>query len=609
MGYEVLARKWRPQQFDDVVGQQHVTQTLKNAINSDRIAHAFLFVGPRGIGKTSIARIFAKALNCQEGGPTATPCDACPSCLEIMKGNSLDVLEIDGASNNGVDQVRELRETVKFAPTRGKFKLYIIDEVHMLTSAAFNALLKTLEEPPPHVKFMFATTEPEKVLPTIISRCQRFNLRRIAIPLIAERLQMICDSEKIDADRDALLAVARGAEGGMRDAQSALDQLISFKGMEIHEEDVLSVFGLVSRGTLQQLAGSILQGDVPGLLSAVAGLDRSGKDLQRLVVELMECFRNLLVCMNVDDVGAALDMVAEEVTELRQLAGNSDTERVLRVTDILIETEERMRYALSKRILLETALIRASRAATVVSVDQLLKKMKTLGGQFGGVPSVATVEHDAARPASYVVSAPAVATPAAPPKVMQQKRPAPVAPPVSIAAPVAAPTPPSAPAVAIPEAASGSELAGLREGWKAALNAARRQVIGGGQTHVIQTFPLSLEADRLTLGCSAEARALFESTTGSRALAALTQWVATRLARPVELAWELMDQVPTLDPDVDLDKSLHEALEAAAAAPVAAEAVVAPVVTSGELHQRPEVRAVLDLFNGTIIDVKGAGQA
>ena len=449
MGYEVLARKWRPQQFDDVVGQQHVTQTLKNAISSDRIAHAFLFVGPRGIGKTSIARIFAKALNCHEGGPTATPCDKCPSCLEVMAGNSLDVLEIDGASNNGVDQVRELRDTVKFAPTGGKFKLYIIDEVHMLTSAAFNALLKTLEEPPPHVKFMFATTEPEKVLPTIISRCQRFNLRRIAVPLIAERLQLICDSEKITADRNALLAVARGAEGGMRDAQSALDQLISFKGMEIQEEDVLSVFGLVSRGTLHLLARSILQGDVQGLLSAVGELDRGGKDLQRLVVELMECFRNLLVCMNVDDVGAALDMVAEEVAELRQLSEGSDTERVLRVTDILTETEERMRYALSKRILLETALIRASRAATVVSVDQLLKKLKTLGGQFGGVPGVASVANAAARPASYLVSAPAVDTPAAPPKIVHQKRPLESAP---------------APVVAVPERASRAADRGAAPG-------------------------------------------------------------------------------------------------------------------------------------------------
>ena len=253
MSYEVLARKWRPQQFDDVVGQDHVTQTLKNAITSERIAHAYLFVGPRGIGKTSVARIFAKALNCEEG-PTETPCDKCDSCREIATGTNLDVIEIDGASNNSVDQIRDLRETVKYAPNHGTFKVYIIDEVHMLSNAAFNALLKTLEEPPPHVKFIFATTEPEKILATIVSRCQRFDLRRIPVGLIIDRLKGIAEAEGITIDDDALLAVARGAEGGMRDAQSALDQLISFCGKSIKEENVLSVFGLVAREKLEGLA-------------------------------------------------------------------------------------------------------------------------------------------------------------------------------------------------------------------------------------------------------------------------------------------------------------------------------------------------------------------
>ena len=229
MAYEVLARKWRPQQFDDVVGQEHVTQTLKNAITSERVAHAYLFVGPRGVGKTSTARIFAKALNCEKG-PTATPCDKCDSCREITAGNSLDVLEIDAASNTGVDNVRDLRENVRYAPARGPFKIYIIDEVHMLSVAAFNALLKTLEEPPAHVKFIFATTEPQKVPATILSRCQRFDLRRISMSDIVERLSEIAEAEKIEIDEDALLAIARGAEGGLRDAESALDQFIAFRG-------------------------------------------------------------------------------------------------------------------------------------------------------------------------------------------------------------------------------------------------------------------------------------------------------------------------------------------------------------------------------------------
>ena len=262
MPYEVLARRWRPQQFDDVVGQSHVTQTLGNAIASGRLAHAYLLVGPRGIGKTSIARILAKALNCAKG-PTVTPCDTCDSCTEIMAGRSLDVMEIDGASNNGVEQVRDLRESVKYAPMRGAFKVYIIDEVHMLSASAFNALLKTLEEPPPHVKFVFATTEPEKILPTIISRCQRFDLRRIPLALIVERLRLIAKDEKIAVDEEALLAIARGAEGGLRDAESALDQLIAFKGKTISEADVLSVFGLVSRAVLEDLAGKTLKAFLP----------------------------------------------------------------------------------------------------------------------------------------------------------------------------------------------------------------------------------------------------------------------------------------------------------------------------------------------------------
>ena len=245
MSYQVIARKYRPQRFADVVGQEHVTQTLANAITQKRIAHAYLFCGPRGTGKTTIARIFAKCLNCT-GGPKVDFDDADPKCLEITEGRSLDVMEIDGASNRGIEEIRELRETVKYAPASSKFKIYIIDEVHMLTKEAFNALLKTLEEPPAHVKFMFATTEAEKVLPTILSRCQRFDLRRISTPLIVTHLGHIAKQEKVEIDADALYAIARGADGGMRDAESTLDQLISFCGETIREADVLSMFGLTA---------------------------------------------------------------------------------------------------------------------------------------------------------------------------------------------------------------------------------------------------------------------------------------------------------------------------------------------------------------------------
>ncbi|MGP8234943.1 MAG: DNA polymerase III subunit gamma/tau, partial [Limisphaerales bacterium] len=255
MSYQVIARKYRPQRFADVVGQEHVTQTLSNAIAQNRIAHAYLFVGPRGTGKTTIARIFAKCLNCTNGPAVEFPDDD-PRVKEITEGRAMDVMEIDGASNRGIDEVRELRETVKYSPASSRFKIYIIDEVHMLTKEAFNALLKTLEEPPAHVKFMFATTDPDKVIPTILSRCQRFDLRRIPSALIVKHLSEIARRENVSIDEAALHAIARGADGGMRDAESTLDQLISFCGREIAEADVLSMFGLAARSQILALAAA-----------------------------------------------------------------------------------------------------------------------------------------------------------------------------------------------------------------------------------------------------------------------------------------------------------------------------------------------------------------
>jgi len=377
MAYEVLARKWRPKHFEDVVGQEHVTRTLKNAIESNRVAHAYLFVGPRGIGKTSLARIFAKALDCEKG-PTISPCCECSMCREIAAGNALDVLEIDGASNNGVDQVRDLRDQVQFAPTSGKFKIIIIDEVHMLSTAAFNALLKTLEEPPPHVKFIFATTEGDKVLPTIVSRCQRFDLRRIQTPLIVERLRRICEYERIAIDEDALLAVARGAEGGMRDALSALDQLISFKGDSLTEDDVLAVFGLVSRRSLENLAAAVLKGDMGEILKLVDMFDSAGKDMRRLVVELMEHFRNLLVYLHVGQQMANLDVTPEQVRTLAEQSALADPNRVLQIADQLGEMEGRLRYALSMRTLIEMSLIRCARISRAVSLEDVIRRLNAI---------------------------------------------------------------------------------------------------------------------------------------------------------------------------------------------------------------------------------------
>src|SRR2546421_5751790 len=356
MAYQVIARKYRPQRFSDVIGQEHVTQTLSNAIEQNRIAHAYLFCGPRGTGKTTIARIFAKGLNCT-GGPKVEFDEADPRCIEIAEGRSLDVLEIDGASNNGVEQVRELRETCKYSPASSKFKIYIIDEVHMLTTAAFNALLKTLEEPPAHVKFMFATTEPEKVLPTILSRCQRFDLRRIPVALIVKHLAHIAKLEKVKVEEAALYAIARGAEGGMRDAESALDQLISFCGGKIMEEDVLSMFGLAAQGQTLTLAGAVLKGDAEAVLRELNELAKHGKDLGRLLADLLGSLRNLLIYQVSRGDLKLLEVSEAEAASLKEQASLVSTEALTRIMEVLTDSESRLRDAASKKIFVEVALL------------------------------------------------------------------------------------------------------------------------------------------------------------------------------------------------------------------------------------------------------------
>jgi DNA polymerase-3 subunit gamma/tau len=367
--YQVIARKWRPQTFDDVVGQDHVVRTLKNAIARGRIAHAYLFVGPRGTGKTSTARIFAKALNCT-GGPKADFDVNDPACVAIAEGSHLDVIEIDGASNNGVDQVRDLRDTVRYAPAQGKFKVYIIDEVHMLSAQAFNALLKTLEEPPAHVKFVFATTDVQKVLPTILSRCQRFDLKPIPSELIVERLKKIAQAEKIKASDAALASIARMADGGMRDAQSIFDQMISFCGTEIGESDVLDVYGLVSAEKIAELGAAVAAGDHRKIVAIVDECDTNGRDLVRMLADLQALVRTAL-----------LDAIAKGGRSSSLGGLPMTTEQLTRMLDALREGESSVKLGLAEKINFEVTLLKSVEASRARAIDSLIKELTALADE------------------------------------------------------------------------------------------------------------------------------------------------------------------------------------------------------------------------------------
>lgn len=481
MSYQVIARKYRPQRFSDVVGQEHVSQTLSHAIERKRIAHAYIFCGPRGTGKTTIARIFAKCLNCTDG-PKVDFDDQDPRCREIAEGRALDVLEIDGASNNGVEQVRELRETCKYAPASSRFKIYIIDEVHMLSTAAFNALLKTLEEPPAHVKFMFATTDPEKVLPTILSRCQRFDLRRIPADLISKHLASIAQAEKVKIEPAALFAIARGAEGAMRDAESTLDQLISFCGDTIEESDVLSMFGLTAQGQLIELSRAVLAGEVEPALRQLNELSTHGKDLSRLVSDLLNHFRNLLIFRVSGGDRGMLEVSEAEAASLDEQSKMADAHALTRIMEVLAEAEMQLRDAASKKILVEVTLLKAIEARNAVSLDAVLQQLRKLRQD----------------PGQEVVTIPVPASPASTPP-----GPKPFRAQATSAAPADQPAPAATLREQPPARPVSQEHQPLHQLWAALVDAVGR-ASPFTRTYLLEAHPVSFAKNLLTIGFDPE---------------------------------------------------------------------------------------------------------
>lgn len=559
MSYRVFARKYRPQTFAEVVGQDHITRTLQNAVNSKRLAQAYLFVGPRGIGKTSTARILAKALNCQEG-TSAEPCGKCDACLEIAEGRSLDVMEIDGASNNGVENIRDLRESAAYAPARGPFKIYLIDEVHMLSAGAFNALLKTLEEPPPHVKFIFATTEAQKVPATITSRCQRFDLRRIPADLIKKHLLHIAKCEEIQLDESAAETLARGAEGGLRDAESMLDQMVSFCGTHITQNDVMDVFGFTPLEVVQNLAEAMFSGDVRAALDLVAEQSAAGKDLMRVTAELVSHLRDRLVA---------------------QATGGEARIPQAKLLDLIEHfsaAEGSMKWVADKKLQLDVAVIKALHLLDETSLTDVIE---TLSGLCNGeVPAPRPVSRPVAAP---VKSPPKPETPA-PASIESAPEPPPDPPKPSPAPPNPTPVSPdqNVDAAVVWERIAGefSKNSFIRFGW-----------LGDG------VFD-RLEEGRIVIRFPESSRESASSYFMEQGIKEIEQRLLKEFGRPMRLEFDFDESLQPVAPVEEMPEPREEPVAAVETEPSPVEET--PVDPMADFLNDPLIEKALEIFKGTL---------
>ena len=568
MSYLVLARKWRPQTFADLVGQEQISRALTNALTSGRIAHAFLFTGARGVGKTSAARILAKALNCEQG-TSPEPCNVCPACMEITAGNAVDVLEIDGASNTGVDDVRELRDTIRYLPARGRYKIVIIDEVHMLSTNAFNALLKTLEEPPPHVKFIFATTEPHKLPITILSRCQRYDFKRIPLKKIVEWLEHIVRHENISISEIALTMVARKGDGSMRDSLSTLDQVLAFCGDTVLDDDVTSLLGVVDRRLLLETSASVFARDPAGVLEAVQQVDAFGYSMRQFCQELIEQYRVLAILKAVKHPGELIDLADAELALLKEQAAPLALDDLQRQISLLIRAESEMAASSFPRLVLEMALVRAATLPPVIPIGDILERLKGLERKLTSGDLVA------GQSPRWEKSTPAPPAPSPPASPAEPRRTAPVSAP---AAPAAASSPAQAPAGTTREP-------GTTDLWGRFVEHVKEKKVRLG-AFLEHGHPLTVTASKVEVGFAADSFYL-SSLSEPESLTMLTALAHEHFGGAPEIRLVKLTETGTALPlSVHEKKKLHSAESMNQA--------------EAELKKHPLVAAALEIFGGKL---------